>query len=593
VPDPATDAHRAAGRTPPADTLHGELLAFYARMGAAVPVLALLSMGLLAYIATLYVDWQFPVLWWSIVCLLVSLRGYVFSRLGAYSAGKVARGLRIAIVLSALNAVLYSSVLVFFPAMQVEGRLITSLVLVGLCTGAMSASAGYLPVYTAYVVCMMGGLAIAWFVSPREQATWAGWAFAGMLLLYGVFLMMGARNAFRTFRESFDIRQEQLRLNRRLQSALRESEQASRAKTRFLASASHDLRQPIHTLSLLCASLSMRELDQRTREIANHLNASVKALGSQLDALLDVSKLDAGIVKPELAELRVHALLRGLHGEYEPLARDKGLGLYLECNPHQVVTTDAFLLERILRNLLSNAIKYSDEGDIRMVCEPSGERVRISVIDAGRGIPASERARVFEEFYQLGNPERDRTKGLGLGLAIVKRLCRMLDIMIAISAPSNGGTCFELELPPTLSREIEPPMPEPAMSAQTEPDALTRAHDILVIDDEHAVRQAMQNVLEAMGHQVRLADSTTQAVSLARTATPSLVLADLRLRGDDDGIAAVRAVRAVCPAIPALLISGDTAPDRLKEAQRAGLKLLHKPVDAATLDAAIDDALSS
>jgi CheY-like chemotaxis protein/anti-sigma regulatory factor (Ser/Thr protein kinase) len=250
------------------------------------------------------------------------------------------------------------------------------------------------------------------------------------------------------------------------------------------------------------------------------------------------------------------------------------------CTFDGVVQTDRLLLERIVRNLTDNAIKYTDAGSVRLGVARAGDDVVVSVADTGRGIPASEHARVFEEFYQLDNPERDRTRGFGLGLSIVKRLADLLDIRLDMESAPGAGTTFRLHLAVAPGGAATAALPAATASR------LNGLH-VLVVDDEGQVRLGMKTLLEGMGCRATLVDSTQRAVAAAERDRPDIVVADFRLRGEDDGIAAVRSLRALYPELPAILLSGDTAPDRLREAETAGIALLHKPVVVADLAQAI------
>jgi signal transduction histidine kinase/CheY-like chemotaxis protein len=430
------------------------------------------------------------------------------------------------------------------------------------------------------VLPMLGPLTALWALSPGiAQTGWIEWSTAALSALLGVLLFALARDAFRLFRESYAIRLQQAELNRQLKAALEQAEGASRAKTRFLASASHDLRQPIHTLSLFGAALAMRPLDDASREIAQHMNTALQALAQQLDALLDISKLDAGIVRVNRSVIKLCSFLERLCREFEPAARGKGLAIALECPQDSFIATDQSLFERVMRNLLDNAIKYTDAGRISVQVSRDADELVITVADSGRGIPEAEQSRVFEEFYQLDNPERDRTRGLGLGLAIVRRLTELLRIRMGMRSAPGRGTAFTLNLPAVQHA---------AATVDTRPAQATPvALHVLVVDDEAGIRLGMKTLLEGMGCRATLAGGTEQAVAAARAHKPDIVLTDLRLRGEDNGIKTVRAIRDLYPTLPAILISGDIAPDRLREAEEAGIPLLHKPVPVEALKEAI------
>ncbi len=557
---------------PPSASLEEELLRLLARQVRRIPVPVFLAALLVAGLAYGHVPSWILALWLSAVAIVLAVRRVVISRLPVLSDMSVRARLHIAVGLMAVNGVTHGLSLAFFPFLPELERGVQSMTLFGLCAGAVATSASYLPVFLAYVIPLLVPLTALWAISPGAEA--AGWievSAAALIALLGLVLIALARDVFRLFRESFEIRLQHAESNRQLRIALDRAESANRAKTRFLASASHDLRQPIHTLSLFGAALNMCPLDERAREVAQHMNTALQALASQLDALLDISKLDAGVVRVDRAPIELRPFLAHLYGEFEPVARGKGLAIALDCPAGAFVDVDRAHFERIVRNLLDNSIKYSDAGCISLRAERTADGYAVAIEDSGRGIPESEQNRVFEEFYQLDNPERDRTRGLGLGLAIVKRLVDLLAVRREMTSAPGRGTTFRLVVPaagsPARDREAGEPLPS----------RFDRLH-VLVVDDEAGVRLGMKTLLEGMGCRATLTDGTEQAMSAARADKPDVVLADLRLRGTDNGIEAIRAVRRLYPAVPAVLISGDIAPDRLREAELAAIPMLHKPV---------------
>ena len=242
--------------------------------------------------------------------------------------------------------------------------------------------------------------------------------------------------------------------------------------------------------------------------------------------------------------------------------------------------TDPLLLERILRNLLDNAIKYTDCGSIELSARARSAGFEIGVWDTGPGIALAEQEQVFEEFYQLNNPQRDRSEGLGLGLSIVRRLSDLLKLSITMTSIVGIGTAFTLQIVAGVAddKTVDQPLLAPPS---------IKGLKVLVIDDEAAVREGMRTLLEALGGEVQVACGTQEAQALATTTQPDVVLADFRLHGSDDGLAAVRSLRFIYPGLAALLVSGDTAPQRLRDAHAAGLPLLHKPTSAQVLAHAI------
>jgi signal transduction histidine kinase len=571
---------------PPAASWQEELLRVLLRQSQRVILPVMLTSVVVAGMTYGRLPTWILVGWVLLVAAMHLIRRAVLGRLVRSERLSIETRLRIAAVLTGLVATSHGLSAGFFPFLPSAERALLSFWLVGACSASVVTTTGYLPVFLAYLVPGLGPVAAMWGLGPGvTEHTWVEPATALLTLMLGGLLISFAKDTFRLFRESFEMRLERLELNRQLESALRDAEAANRAKTRFLASASHDLRQPAHTASLFAAALAMRPLDGESREIVQHLNSAVQALAAQLDALLDISKLDAGIVRPSLATFRLDALLERLQREFAPVAAAKGLALAISCPPHASVATDATLLERIVRNLLDNALKYTDSGRVEARVEPDAGGYALTVSDSGRGIPADEQARVFDEFYQLGNPERDRAKGLGLGLAIVKRLVELMQLGMEMRSAPGVGTRFRLELPAAPEGASRQEHPAQARA----PGAL----NVLVIDDEAEIRFGMKTLLEGMGCRATLAEGTAEALDAARAAKPDVVVADLRLRGADSGIEAVRALRGLYPRVPALLVSGDIASEQLREAERAGIALLHKPVPAETLKQAIADAVAA
>jgi signal transduction histidine kinase len=477
--------------------------------------------------------------------------------------------------------------LLVFPTMPPFERAVLSMLLVGLSVGALASTAAHRRIFLSYITPFLAPLPFFWAFCSGFDNVWAQYVMAVVLAVFPFVLDGLSKDMNTVLHESFDIRLENAELNRELkvslesaQNARAAAESASHAKTRFLASASHDLRQPIQTLSLFGAALSMRPLDDRSRAIAANMNTALHDLTGELDALLDVSKLDAGVVKSQPTKIRLSALSERIRGSFATAANDKRLELKILCPPEAWTITDKTHLERILRNLVENAIKYTDTGTITMEVRPEGNDHLLSIIDTGCGISTAEQARVFEEFYQVNNPERDRTRGLGLGLSIVKRLATMLNIPLALSSTPKLGTRVSLTLP----------VAEPDIQSVTLPlpqEQSIRTLHILAIDDEESVRLGMKALLTELGCTVSLGASTSEAVAEARLQAPDILLTDLRLRGTDSGISTIRAVRELYPNLPALIISGDSSPDKMLEAQAAGIAVIHKPVSSTILVAEI------
>lgn len=569
--DPST-----AGQTH-TERFEQQLLNLLAKQVRRVPLPVFVCACMIAGMAWPYVPASALIVWLAAVVVVLALRWRVLGRLHEDARTPLETRVRIAIGLSALNGSVHGLSLLFFPALPPFESAVVSMVLVGTSAGSVVTTAGHRAVFLAYAIPTLAPLALVWAFGSNFAGTgWLHWVMAVMILIFAGVLDAVARDMGRVLRESFDIRMERAALNRELQQALDAAEAASRAKTRFLASASHDLRQPMQALALFASALAMRPLDERSHEIAQHMNTALDDLTSELDALLDVSKLDAKVVTPDPSEIDLSLLLGRVCDGFRPSAETKGLRLVLTAAAPVFVRTDRKLFERILRNLIENAIKYTDSGMVHVAVERDGTRVRVAVTDTGCGIPEEERSRVFEEFYQVNNPERHRSRGLGLGLAIVKRLVDLLGIEIELQTPPERGTRFVLTLA-TI----------PGMTGSTtvtqRDDAQFERLRVLVVDDEEEIRIGMRTLLEELGCRVMLASATQEAVALARTDRPDAVIADFRLRGTDTGLKTILAVRAVTPAVHAILMTGESAPDRLREVQDANVNVIHKPVVAEVL----------
>jgi signal transduction histidine kinase/CheY-like chemotaxis protein len=565
-----------------------ELPRLYDSQHARVPVPVLAAAGLIAWLASNQAPLWLTGGWWAMVAAVLALRWWVVRQAALRVQLPIRWRLNAVALVSGLGGVVHGSSVLFWPYLSLIGREVQTVFVLGLCAGAVASVFGYPRIFLAYLVPMLLAVAFAWAqaLAPASGGWWRGESavMLAMFVMYGALLAVLARDTYRLFSDGYYTRQ-------RLQVALDQAEAANRAKTRFLASASHDLRQPMHTLTLFTAALSMRPLDERSSAITRQMNTALQSLSSQLDALLDVSKLDAGVVVATPSNLALDELLAKLHAEFSTPAQHKGLALHLNCPSGARVRCDGLLFERVLRNLLDNAIKYTQRGEVVLTAKQHEPGFLVEVQDTGPGIALAEQERVFEEFYQLGNPERDRSQGLGLGLSIVRRLAALMQLPMQLRSSPGRGVVVSLQLPPADA---------PAQVTPTTPPALPSLQglDVLVIDDEEAVRDGMQALLESLGCTVRVAASTAAAHSLAAARMPHIVLADYRLRGQDDGVATVRALReqhaggaADSMPLTALLISGDTAPQRLRDAQAAGLVLLHKPVPVDVLVQAIHKAM--
>lgn len=375
-----------------------------------------------------------------------------------------------------------------------------------------------------------------------------------------------------------------------LEAAKAEAERANIGKSRFLAAASHDLRQPLQTISLLQGILVKRATDEGILKLLERLDETVGAMSSMLDKLLDINQLEAGVVRPEVIDFPIGGLLDRLRTEFILHAAEKGLE-WRSVPCRLTVRSDPRLLEQMLRNLLSNAVKYTKEGKLLLGCRRRGEKLRIEVLDTGIGIPRKEVRKIFEEFHQLDNPARESDRGLGLGLSIVQRLGGLLDHPIDVSSLPGSGSLFAVEVPLGDQTAVGPQFDR---ERGKDDDAPIRAA-ILVIEDDPAVREMIKLLLDGEGHRTSVAGDGSSALELAAQGAtqPDLVIADYNLPREDNGVEVIAALqKQLQREIPAIILTGDISTNTLREIARHGCIHLNKPVKALELTRLIQQLLS-
>lgn len=382
---------------------------------------------------------------------------------------------------------------------------------------------------------------------------------------------------------------------RELREKKEEAEKASFSKTRFLAAASHDLRQPMHALGLFIGELQTTINTEEQRKIVLKVEESVDAMSGLLNSLLDISKLDAGLISPQPVEFNVGIVLDRIAHDYKAIADSKSINLkVIPCA--KKIYSDPVLFERILVNLISNALRYTQFGGHVLVgCRNRGKNLRIEVRDNGIGIPADELENIFHEFVQLANKERDRSMGLGLGLAIVDRLSKLLQHPLSVRSKLGKGSLFSIEIPLAQISGVNPEINQDMTdSCSAKPDMKeqgTRA-SILVVDDDSLVRSSTLGVLSSWGYDTYLASSLQEVKNKFSQQNFDLVICDYRLP-DGTGLDVVNFITTHQNKFtPCILISGDTSPDILKKVTESGFNLLSKPVRPAKLRSLVHFLLS-
>ena len=530
----------------------------------------------------------FGVLWWMrgdqrsallwIAVLITWWAGwYFFSETLVRMNSRLSAETRIGLLMLAGSCLMAVPLLAFDRYSVAEQAAVTT-VFLAVTTASVIATAGFRMVFLYYSIPMLLPLSLALALSaPAGSSVFAAWGMSLLVLLYQIYLIGLSRKVSRVFLDAGLYRYAQSSLNIALQGALDAAEDANRAKTQFLAAASHDLRQPMHSMNVLVAALSLKTLDDNAHEIVKVLNTVNQTITQQLDGLLDISKLDAGTVVAKIEPCSLDALLRD---HYQAVRlRAGGGGQLCILNIEQSVTarTDEALLRRAISNLTDNALKFTPSGgQVMLTLKQLGAEALIEVSDSGIGIPDSQREMIFREFYQIGNANRDRAMGLGLGLSIVRRLCNLIGARLSVHSVVGEGSRFTISLPNVET--LDSPQDRPVRHRRS-----LQSLVVLVIDDEAMVRQSMRFLLEELGCTVHDAPGSSEAVQIAARETIDVILSDMRLAEADSGIEAIAQVHRLQPDARAVLVTGDTAPERLREAQATALPLLHKPVTLANL----------
>ncbi|MCH9672830.1 MAG: PAS domain S-box protein [Gammaproteobacteria bacterium] len=370
-----------------------------------------------------------------------------------------------------------------------------------------------------------------------------------------------------------------------LRQAKELAESATGAKSRFLTAASHDLRQPLQSIGLYL-SLLRRQSDEpeKVRDVSAKMQVALGTMGELLDALLDISKLEGGSVRPERRDISTKSIIERILIANGPQAEAKGLSVE-HVGSHFDIHTDPALLERVIENFVTNAIRYTDAGGITVRCESVPGGVSIAVSDTGRGIPDAQLDRVFEEYFQLDNPVRDRKKGLGLGLSIVKHIAHVLGHPLEVTSELGKGSTFSIVVPLGESHgDGDTPSAQPCGNTTPRQDPI-----VLIVDDDSAIVDALSMLLESAGVQVHAAQSGEEALAVvSQGARPDILLSDFRLPGQS-GLAVVERLRHIIGArVPAIIMTGDTGSEALREVDPEDLTVLHKPVDSDRLLALIE-----
>ncbi|MGL5114356.1 MAG: response regulator, partial [Beijerinckiaceae bacterium] len=389
---------------------------------------------------------------------------------------------------------------------------------------------------------------------------------------------------------------ERKRIRKALEIAKLEAEQANRAKSRFLAAASHDLRQPLQTLAFIQGLLARAVEGEKAQNLVKRLDDTLHAMSGMLNALLDINQIEVGIVSADIVSYRLDDLFERLKEEFSYHAQAKALVLKVVPS-RQIIHTDPRLLEQMLRNLLTNAIKYTRAGKVLLGCRRRAGSLSIEIWDTGIGIPEAELQTIFEEYHQLDNTARERSRGLGLGLAIVQRLVSLLGYKVHVRSRLGKGSVFAIEIALPAEGQDVPGSDVPDAGAPSSVAPLVaKGCTTLVVEDDPDVRELLAMLLEAEGHRVTTAFDGHSALDLVQRGSlkPDLVIADYNLPNGMDGLQFAAGVRAAASRrIPVIILTGDITTGTLSEIARSDCVHLSKPVQLKKMMSVIETLLSA
>jgi signal transduction histidine kinase len=523
--------------------------------------------------------------WYAAVLVVREVRARALVRLVADRATPIAVRLAATVRWNLLLGASNGAAALFMAYTDTTLDAVLTMILVSWGAGAVSTSSTVMRAFIAYASLMFVPIALMWLLA----GPWLGWGVAALVLMFFGVQTRFARRNLETFEQSFSIRRENEALARSLAAERTElarardaAEQANRDKSRFLAAASHDLRQPLQALTLNSGELARLPLAGEARTIAAEIGTSVEHLRSLLDTLLDLSKIDAGAIVAQPRRVRLDVLVDGVLGSFHAAAAARGLHLRGDCPAGVAVVADPDLLRRMLANLVDNAIKFTARGGVD-VHVAAGERdATIEVRDTGAGIAAEHHALIFEDLVRLPRAGERPAGGHGLGLGIVRRAAELMGAKIEIESSPGQGATFRWRLPLAAGDD--------AATVERAPGWSLAGRRVVVLDDDAMVRGAYANALAAAGALARVAATIDEAVSLAGDADVALV--DWRLGEQGDGFTAIRRLREPRPGLPVVMVTADTGQAIADAAVAHGVALLRKPVDAAALGRTLGQAIA-
>ena len=517
----------------------------------------------------------------GLLIVMVVIRAIVYIRFKDKPAPGNLRPFRLSILIgSALAGIIWGSIgILYLPVADQTYQFLLLMSLFAMTGGSAFTYSVYLPGYFAYVPTILLPITIQFFfMGDKLHNTLGIVSLVYFLVLTGFNIRIN-----KNFRTTLALRFENSLLVEQLKEQKVQAERANIAKSKFLAAASHDLRQPLYSLGLFTSVLDESAKDPKTRNIVEQINMSVEALKSLFNSLLDISKLDAGAVEVNKVKFSVQPLFDRLANAFDMQAEQKGLRIHWPSCAY-TAKSEEDLLEQILRNYVENAIRYTKSGYITVSCEVSDNTMRITVSDTGIGIAEEELDSIYDEFHQIGNTQRDRSKGLGLGLAIVYRTAKLLGHQIDVESKLGVGSRFSIIID-TAGTEANLLQAESEVPLGDLPDTSLL---VAVVDDEESIREGMLQLLQSWKYEVVLGESGESLIAkLSKMKrTPDALISDFRLANQATGMDVMSLLKQNFERpIPTLIVTGDTDKENLKILKENKLQVLHKPVPAAKLRA--------
>lgn len=523
------------------------------------------------------VGWTIALAWYATVVATFALRAWiVHGKLGHLDElPNLARfETHLALVHGLMGAAIASASWWFYGSLDSRAQINLMLVLVLWPAGGVSILGVHAKSFWVYLFCYYVVLSSAWYYfHPAEWLPLVGLVVMPVLLASisrGLSHLIDTISALE--REKDKLLAAQASLIAGLESAKTEAEQANLAKSRFLAAASHDLRQPLQAISLLSGVLRSVSVEKRVNDISVQLARASEALDTLFTAILDISRLEAGAIKPTISEFSVDALFARLQSEYGARAAAKNL-TFSTRQVHVRMASDPVLFERIIRNLVENAIRYTSDGGVTLVLSEQMDCFEVSVTDSGMGIDPPEQERIFQEYYQAAKSAEAQEIGMGLGLAIVRRLCSLLDFKISLQSNPGQGSAFSVQIPKAVVTRIAPSqLFEPGINHLD-----LHGKRVLVIDDDPLVREALTTALSAWGATVSPCGALSEMEALlALKPDPDIAIIDYRLAEGPMGLEVAHQIHELRPGIKRVMMTGELLLDPQVEASR--MPILRKPV---------------